>query len=178
MLRKLFAISIASGVLATVPTVSEAKECKAIPVVESGTPYISRSLGAFPSSLQSWKRAVRQELGSEWDTWLRAEDRRIDCEQIEIDGRGKRWVCTRSARPCAGSGGSETALKPIYPGRIEYGDSSKAVRDLQELLNEAGYDIAIDGYFGRGTREAVRDFQRANRLRVDGIVGYETWQAL
>lgn len=178
MLRSFTIAATAFAVLAANATLATAKECKLHAVVEEGTPYASRSLGAFPSSLQAWKRAVRAEFGPKWDTWLRAEDRRIDCEQVEIDDRGKRWICTRIARPCAGDFGEETISKSPYPGRLRYGDQGAAVRELQELLSEAGYEIPIDGDFGRLTRAAVRDFQRASRLRVSGIVSRETWDAL
>ena len=36
----------------------------------------------------------------------------------------------------------------------------------------------VDGIFGRNTRSAVRDYQRKNRLAIDGIVGKETWGSL
>lgn len=53
-----------------------------------------------------------------------------------------------------------------------------AVKMLQELLNEVGYDISATGYFGMMTDKAVRDFQSKNNLIVDGIVYTKTWTAL
>jgi hypothetical protein len=52
------------------------------------------------------------------------------------------------------------------------GDS---VRLLQELLSKAGYQVDIDGNFGKQTDKAVKDFQKKNKLVVDGIVGTKTW---
>jgi len=52
------------------------------------------------------------------------------------------------------------------------GDS---VRLLQELLSKAGYQVDIDGNFGKQTDKAVKDFQRKNNLVVDGVVGTKTW---
>lgn len=49
---------------------------------------------------------------------------------------------------------------------------------LQNLLIEAGYDIAADGAFGPMTETAVMDFQKKNKLVVDGIVGQKTWRTL
>lgn len=44
---------------------------------------------------------------------------------------------------------------------------------LQSRLN-----LIPDGIFGRLTDEAVRNFQHAHGLTVDGIVGPKTWEAL
>ena len=50
---------------------------------------------------------------------------------------------------------------------------------LQLALKRSGfYGGALDGIFGFGTEAAVRRFQYANRLPVDGIVGNQTWQLL
>ncbi len=67
------------------------------------------------------------------------------------------------------------------PGRVlRAGDTGDAIRDLQHRLIGAGHSIAPAelGTFGRGTERAVRDFQQARRIRVDGLVGPETWTAL
>lgn len=53
-----------------------------------------------------------------------------------------------------------------------------AVKMLQELLNEAGYDVRATGYFGTETDSAVRDFQKNNDLVVDGVVYTKTWTTL
>jgi len=55
------------------------------------------------------------------------------------------------------------------------GDS---VRLLQELLNKAGYELLVDGDFGKKTEDAVKDFQKKKNLIVDGIVGTKTWMKL
>lgn len=50
---------------------------------------------------------------------------------------------------------------------------------LQAKLNARGIDSGPqDGIFGPRTEQAVRQFQRANGLSVDGIVGPETRGAL
>ena len=55
----------------------------------------------------------------------------------------------------------------------------KPVRALQALLNMKGFDCGVaDGSFGEKTDKAVRDFQKANGLQVDGVVGKDTWTAL
>lgn len=50
---------------------------------------------------------------------------------------------------------------------------------LQTLLNEKGFDSgSVDGLFGWVTYSAVVEFQSANGLIVDGVVGDMTWTAL
>lgn len=50
---------------------------------------------------------------------------------------------------------------------------------LQTTLNEQGYDCGTpDGIFGKKTQAAVKAFQKAKGLKVDGIVGRKTWTAL
>ncbi len=55
---------------------------------------------------------------------------------------------------------------------------SDSVVLLQSLLIKAGYDISADGAFGPMTKAAVMDFQKENKLVVDGIVGQKTWRTL
>jgi hypothetical protein len=52
------------------------------------------------------------------------------------------------------------------------------VEGLQRSLNQKGYNIPVDGYFGPGTEAAVKDFQKKQNLDDDGIVGPFTWAAL
>ncbi len=61
---------------------------------------------------------------------------------------------------------------------LERGSEGRSVRVLQEALVELGYEIDVDGDFGRATEQAVLAFQEANDLDVDGVVGPNTWAAL
>jgi len=50
---------------------------------------------------------------------------------------------------------------------------------IQIALKNAGYDPGvIDGQMGKSTIDAVKAFQKANNLPVDGKVGKRTWKAL
>ena len=49
---------------------------------------------------------------------------------------------------------------------------------IQQRLNVLGYQLYVDGIYGEKTEEAVRAFQKANKLFVDGIVGPVTVKAL
>ena len=57
--------------------------------------------------------------------------------------------------------------------------SESNVMALQYLLRNRGfYKAKVDGKFGFVTERAVRDFQRVKGLKVDGIVGPQTWTPL
>jgi N-acetylmuramoyl-L-alanine amidase len=63
---------------------------------------------------------------------------------------------------------------------LQRGAAGEAVRDLQRRLVALGYDCSGDepGELGDATEAAVRAFQRARGLIVDGECGRETWAAL
>jgi hypothetical protein len=61
---------------------------------------------------------------------------------------------------------------------LRRGARGDAVKDAQRLLNRAGFPCSTDGIFGPKTDAAVRAFQRARKMTVDGIVGRHTWAAL
>lgn len=56
---------------------------------------------------------------------------------------------------------------------LKRGLKGAPVKRLQEKLG-----ITADGDFGPGTEKAVRDFQAANGLAVDGIAGPDTFTAM
>ncbi|MGI9609278.1 MAG: peptidoglycan-binding protein [Acidimicrobiia bacterium] len=60
------------------------------------------------------------------------------------------------------------------------GDEGAAVRDIQDRLSALDFDCSLDdrSIFGESTRTAVREFQKAKALDVDGIVGPDTWRSL
>src|SRR5512139_2806980 len=58
------------------------------------------------------------------------------------------------------------------------GDRGVDVLTIQYLLNHHGQTVSPDGVFGSTTNTAVRAFQTARGLDVDGIVGPNTWAAL
>lgn len=74
---------------------------------------------------------------------------------------------------------NEPEAKTVVQPTLYWGNRGSSVTLLQRKLAAWGYyDGRIDGIYGSDTYRAVLDFQRKNRLRVDGIVGRETWAAL
>ncbi|KKK39058.1 hypothetical protein WQ57_04530 [Mesobacillus campisalis] len=73
--------------------------------------------------------------------------------------------------PVTGVPSSSTVLKKGMRGA--------EVRNLQRILTNKGYSTkGIDGVFGPATEAAVKKFQKAKKLKADGIVGPATKKAL
>lgn len=80
--------------------------------------------------------------------------------------------------------------QPIPPGTyvftrvLRYGDKGEDVVELKKLLIAHGYsdgitvDTPTSPNFGASTRARVREYQRDNDLKVDGIAGRETITSL
>ena len=52
-------------------------------------------------------------------------------------------------------------------------------KQIQIALQKSGfYKGKIDGKIGPQTRQAIREFQKAKGLKVDGVVGQKTWNEL
>jgi Putative peptidoglycan binding domain len=88
---------------------------------------------------------------------------------------GKEW----------GALGATSALRPLTGYRqnfthplLKRGARGDMVVWAQEHLVGAGQDVPITGVFGKLTATAVRNFQGAQGLPVDGAVGTSTWQSL
>lgn len=61
----------------------------------------------------------------------------------------------------------------------QFGSSGEEVRQIQKKLKTLGYYTgAVDGIFGSQTRAAVKAFQKACGLTVDGIAGPKTLRYL
>ena len=59
---------------------------------------------------------------------------------------------------------------------LRRGDAGSDVRALQEKLNDLGYNAgAVDDFFGPVTEKALKSFQKATGIAVDGIAGPQTF---
>ncbi|MGH2996190.1 MAG: D-glucuronyl C5-epimerase family protein [Gaiellaceae bacterium] len=82
------------------------------------------------------------------------------------------------ARPVAAPGKSAPAATALAP-TLRQGDSGEHVRGLQAALGLMGLvSSPPDGFFGKGTRDALGSFQAARGLAADGVAGPATSGAL
>lgn len=67
---------------------------------------------------------------------------------------------------------------------LKKGSKGEAVKTLQRLLNALGFTdatekaLVVDGSFGTATLYALKAYQNAKRLEIDGICGAETWKSI
>jgi peptidoglycan hydrolase-like protein with peptidoglycan-binding domain len=97
---------------------------------------------------------------------LEAKVDSVEQRQSAIEGQ------TGQSREPAGAQGNEGYL-------YKSGKKSLTHKDIQLALKNAGfYNGHIDGKIGKSTKKAIREFQKANGLKADGIVGKETKEKL
>ncbi|MGD3112080.1 peptidoglycan-binding domain-containing protein [Streptomyces sp. YGL11-2] len=84
----------------------------------------------------------------------------------------------RESTPVAGAAEYCGYYNGSVPTRI--GDTGDRVKEVQCLINRwSGFEqLAVDGRFGLKVRSWVVHVQEVNGLRVDGVVGPETWRVL
>lgn len=80
-----------------------------------------------------------------------------------------------SGAPAPAAGSNVEGITNDKSTWLRTGTSGPAVEDLQKKLLAAGFDPGpLDGSFGPKTQAAVRAFQTAKGIGVDGVVGPET----
>ena len=117
---------------------------------------------------ESLRRGARAEYWYAWLTHHAGEESTIQPE-------------TGSETENAGSAEAPSATTPEEwkPRTIDTRCSGwPEVWLLQALLKCRGYNTLSDGIFGESLRRKVLDFQQAEGLQPDGIVGPKTWRKL
>jgi len=108
-------------------------------------------------------------------------------DRIALTEKAKTAVARLQAIALSGatSGGAapaDAAASGVAPAQprpvLGRGSQGHAVVQLQNMLRDLNFAVAIDGDFGPGTEVAATRFQSENGLPADGIVGRQTWAAL
>lgn len=117
---------------------------------------------AFWTVNKQWRRvaAIGKQLGFQWGgDWKSFRD----YPHLDLQ-RGMSLANLRAGK---------LPSLPAVPTRpyLGQGDTGSEVSAMQSALNRAGFTTDVDGTFGQGTESALREFQSANGLTVDGLYG-------
>lgn len=61
---------------------------------------------------------------------------------------------------------------------VSVGSTGSYVKAVQATLKCIGYNVAVDGIFGKETQSAIKAFQTNKGLTSDGVVGRQTYHYL
>ena len=97
---------------------------------------------------------------------------------IVVDGAAKVVTAPAASASSSASTTKATASCAVSLPVLKKGSKGDSVKALQILLNGHGFSCGsygADGDFGSATDKAVRAFQKAKGIGVDGEVGSKTW---
>ena len=148
-------------------------------------------------AVQDYKHAnVQRHFQSSATQWDALRDRALDekgdlvalarYDQVNRDPQRYQGQDYQQAfgEPAPQRSGRRPGAAPMADGMLVAGERGEEVGALQAKLIAAGYTgrdgqpLAADRHFGQNTEHAVREFQRAQGLTVDGKAGSDTLAAL
>lgn len=102
--------------------------------------------------------------------------------QAEVMKRFLLLLCIALVAPAQAqpqvAGYTMSKAENLYWPILKRGRRGPKVRVLQGLLSARGVPTARDETFGVATEKAVIRFQRALKIKADGVVGWQTWEKL
>ena len=117
-----------------------------------------------------------------WNGWIKSNDSEWKKfkKRLKDNNTEKKEVNTKANTKAESKTETKKEVKKdtkkAYDGKLptmtlSTGSTGIQVKYLQKFLNWCGYKITVDGNYGLKTKEAVKKFQKANELKVDGIFG-------
>lgn len=112
-------------------------------------------------------RTQEEKVETEEDEDLEDED--LEVEDTKADAVKKPEVVKKAG----------ANAYPGYSLKMDTKKYDENVKKVQSKLNSAlEYNLAVDGYFGQATKDAVMFVQEQNHVDVDGVVGPVTWDII
>lgn len=121
-----------------------------------------------------WNRRINSSITSPWN-WRNYTGGNPHTMHLHLSVHGQYDDVKEWAINVTPQGDTEVAAPVVRRPLLRQGDRGDFVKELQTAL-KAG--LVADGIFGPKTRTAVVDFQKANQLVPDGLVGPYTWEVL
>lgn len=150
-----------------------------VPYVWGNAPYTGNMRAQFTSTGEFEVLTDSKYFSS--DAYLKRGDillRTSGHTAIALEN-GAKSGATGATRPTgAGETAGAVTMKTELP-LLKKGSKGQAVWAMQTLLTDRGYNTqGVDGDFGANTEAALKKFQSAMALEVDGECGAKSWQAL
>ena len=146
---------------------------------------ISKNFSAIPKI-----NPVNGIFDTDTENAVRAFQKAFDLEEDGLVGKETWYAIQRTysavkrLNDLASEGLSREEVSGIFNSFLSEGDTGSEVFELQYLLaliaeyNNEISPPSIDGVFGVGTKNSLKEFQRAYGLTVDGEVRTEDWDRL
>lgn len=126
---------------------------------------------------EGYKRGIASNHGDVMH-WFPKHGKSMDTFRSDVkallSGNEKETVTTNKTEVCT-----------VEVNVLKNGAKGNQVKAMQTLLVGYGYKMTkggntygVDGSFGTATENAVKAFQKANKLTVDGVCGPKTWAKL
>ena len=118
---------------------------------------------------------------------IKSQQLEMRIRQLEgdIQQKDKKLSQLENELELARSGSKKAQEVKIYPEKKvvaikkEVDIPDVTPKKIQTALKKAGfYNGQVDGNIGENTKKAIKEFQKGNGLKVDGIVGKRTWLEL
>lgn len=130
--------------------------------VEYGTAKVLFGVDALANSGTSYAAQAQKEI----------EDARLAAEEAE---RQRQAAAAAAAAAASSRVSNPYGAASATSGTIKKGNKGNQVKSIQWALKQMGYYTkSIDGEFGSNTEKAVKAFQKAMKISVDGKVGNQT----
>ena len=133
---------------------------------EQAVEYVQTKRGALDSACWFWDTNNINLYCDRQD--IRGMTRRINGGTNGLEDRNKKWLTALDVL-----GGDYDPINEESNITLQIGSRGPMVAELQRKLG-----IGVDGIYGRGTARAVRRFQSANGLAMDGVAGPVTLKKL
>jgi lysozyme len=160
------------------------------PIIYTGSSFGNDVLGSEPKFADYFLWVANYTQGKPWvpGGWTNcAIWQYTDAGKVKgISGNGNvdlNWFNgpESALRAFATGDGTQINSDSLFSDLIHRGDEGDAVKDIQQKLIAQGFPLGplgADGDFGAFTEAAVRGFQRANNLPINGIVDPATLNKL
>lgn len=134
------------------------------------TAFIISGCGTSQKKVQSEVTGIKTRVETLESRVEGVEAKQAEVERTTAEQAQALDELKSTSAPAANTNFSVKARESSQPGKT---------KDVQQALKNAGYyDGKVDGIKGKGTVKAIKEFQKANGLTADGVVGRKTWNAL